>query len=408
MTDIVLVSPPSRMINHFRPPLALLYVAEWYRSQGKTVKIVDVPMDRVIRDKSFFKDYQCIVKGIKDIMIDKIKEIDPKEVGISCYSTELAEVKDFQNSIRYPVVVGGIHPTLHPEDFGGVKIMQGRTDNGIPAYDLIDMEYYTNANPYAIRGLFTRPLHVMSGIGCPSNCAFCVASTLKHHFGIGKFKTAQEFAQQIKELKDKYEFDSFYIVDDLFTIDTNYVLAFCDAIRGSGLIWGCQAKVPTLKDELVKEMARSGCVQIDFGIERGSDESLKAIRKGQTIDQIRRAFGYCKKYKVRTLANFLINIEGETEDDRQDIERLIEELRPDVVSVNVYSHYEGSQLQESGDKGLGEYATRLNKRYNSVLRTLLWHFRPVYLMTLIRSRRKWNYVKMFGTLLREAINQRTQ
>ena len=54
--DIVLVSPPSRMINHFRPPLSLMYVGGYLQYRGMRVKIIDVPMKSIVRNKEFYKN----------------------------------------------------------------------------------------------------------------------------------------------------------------------------------------------------------------------------------------------------------------------------------------------------------------------------------------------------------------
>lgn len=408
--DVVLVSPPSRMLNHFRPPFSLMYVAEWYRAQGKTVKIIDLTMDRIIRDNKFLSEKKSIVEEIRDKTINEIKKYKPKLVGISCYSPEFDEVKDLISRIKYPIIVGGIHPTLKPDDFKnlGVSIHKGRADVNQAAWDLIDMEYYTTPNPYAIRGLFTRSIHVMSGIGCPSQCKFCVAPTLRKYFGIARYKTPKNFAREIKLLKKKYEFDSFYIVDDLFTMEKNYVKSFCGFIKNSRLIWGCQAKVPTLDDDLVKAMAKSGCIQIDFGIERASNREFERIGKGQTMDQVMKAKLLCKKYKIRTLDNYLINISKETKSDFNDIENLIKKTKPTIVSVNVYSSYPGNSLKESNipRKKMENYALKLNRKYNSVWHNFLWHFSWRYLKTLIYSKRKLSYIHRIGILIQEIINQK--
>jgi len=53
MFDILLLSPPSRFDNHYRPPFSLLYVAGYYRSKGMSVRIADYPLEEQIRNKKF-------------------------------------------------------------------------------------------------------------------------------------------------------------------------------------------------------------------------------------------------------------------------------------------------------------------------------------------------------------------
>ena len=54
MTDVVLLSPPSRCVNHYRPPMALLYLAGHLQKNKISVKIIDITIKDVIRDKKFF------------------------------------------------------------------------------------------------------------------------------------------------------------------------------------------------------------------------------------------------------------------------------------------------------------------------------------------------------------------
>ena len=327
--DIVLLSPPSRMINHYRPPLALIHIGGFLKSKGLKVKVIDVPMKQVVRTKNFWRQKDKLIREIQQQMLTQVKSINTRYLGISCYSTELEEVQELIHKLRgvskAQIIVGGIHPTLKPEDFNGIadhtirglgelathKLLTGEDakvnnfdDLCIPDYSLVDMDYYTNANPYAIRGVFIRPGYLLAGYGCPFQCSFCVAPALRPFWGIHHRRLAPSLLETISYLKNKFFIDGFYFIDDLFTLDTNNVRDFCGLLKKQklNLIWGCSAQVTTLKEDLVKLMADSGCVQMDFGVERGTDEELKALKKGQTLKQVRDVFGYCHKYGIRTFA----------------------------------------------------------------------------------------------------------
>ena len=387
------------MDNHYRPPFSLLYVADKYRSMGYSVKIADFPLDEQIRDKRFWRNRNALLSECKAKMLNEVVINKPKLVGISCYSTELDEVreliKDLSEVTDAKIVVGGIHPTLKPQDFNGVEVVKGRFDVGTAAWDLIDMNHYSTPSIYAIRGVLLKVGQVLSGFGCPSQCKFCVAPTLLEYFK-GEVKTPAGLYLEILKLRANYKINAFYVIDDLFTLNKNKVREFCDFIKGEKLVWGCNSRVNTLDEETIKLMAQSGCIQLDFGVERGSDEALSFLKKGITVAQIKNTFRLCRKYHIRTFANFLVNIPQETCQDWYDIEVLIKEIKPTITCINVYQFYEGCQLgpEPKPSKELMDWKRKIMVRAN-------W-----------RSGFRWSAIinskydlKSIGLLLKEGLNQ---
>ena len=421
--DVVLISPPSRQVNHYRPPISLLYLGGYLTYKGLKVKIIDPKMDDVVRDKKFFDNLNVRINSIRLKIIHEIQQTDTAFIGVSCYSGEVDEVKklivDIKKHSPAKIIVGGVHPTLFPQEFEDCIIGEGEiplylrvtkqefkvnydiNEISRPDYSLLDMNYYTTPNPYAIRGVYLKSAYILASRGCPASCKFCVAPKLRPYFGSGRFRNIGSIIREILRLQKEYHIDGFYFLDDYFTFRKDEVLDFCKHMKNlnTGLIWGCSSRVQ-IDEELVKAMAEAGCVQMDFGVERGSDESLKAIGKGQTIAQIEEAFKLCEKYKIRTFANILVNIKGETLKDYDDIENLLDRIKPTVVSVNVYKKYEGAELEE----GIGEL--RKIKNYNSIWNNLKFHLSWRYLKILLRSKKKREYLCQLWNLVKEIINQK--
>ncbi|MFH1459871.1 MAG: radical SAM protein [Candidatus Omnitrophota bacterium] len=496
--DIVLFSPPSRMINHYRPPVALMYVGGYLTHKGMRVKIIDEPMKEQIRTKEFFDNIDNVIDDIHNKMITEFKKTKTKIVGISCYTPEYFEVvkiakaiKEIDSSVK--VIVGGIHPTFLPEDFfdeetgvdicvlgegelttyelcknllssdnsdlskiKGIAYFDKQTKKTVitpkrplcdnldeisyPDYSLIDMSYYTNANPYAIRGCFLRSMYLLATRGCPSQCTFCVAKKLREFSGCGRSRSAESLIGELKILKEKYAVDSFYFIDDLFTLEQKNVKKFCDVIKAENinLVWGCSSKIATLNEEIIKTMANAGCVQIDFGVERGSDQALRLMKKGQNIKMIKNIFSLCHKHGVRTFANMLTNLPQETEKDLEDILKLLDILDSEVVSMNIFTPYLGTEIYEnsnyrfskqeyamlskdvtwlmktypekfkycSHDVELGNWIRDNSRRYNKVLPNIKFYLSRKYWQVLCKSKAKINYFRQFGLLVREFINQK--
>ncbi len=501
---VVLVSPPSRMMNHYRPPLALMYISGYLKQKEIKTQIVDSIMENeIVRDESFFLKKNKFLNTIEDQTIKKISEIDTDVIGITCYTPEVDEVEHLAKRIKQVkpnaiIVAGGIHPTLYPDDllgpnsdinfvvFGegeislhelvlairsrkGIRELRGIgfyddltgkkviTDRQLldyeldsiscPDYEGIDMDYYTNASPYAIRGVFTRSMYLSASRGCPSSCTFCVApelrdfnfaSGIKKNAGV-RLRTPKHLFEEVAFLKEKYKIDSFYFIDDLFTLDEEMVSGFCELMikNKMSLVWGCSSKVNTVDFKSLKLMKAAGCVQLDFGVEKASDEQMHLLKKGTKVREVKETFKNCHKLGIRAFANMLINTPGETEKDLKDSMDLLEEIKPNIVSINIFTPYPGTEIfantqgltreeypllmenpaklaEERPDKfrfakhnvNLGAFASREMKRHNKIYPNISIFFNPKYIRSLWHSQRKLNYTAQTNILVREFINQK--
>jgi anaerobic magnesium-protoporphyrin IX monomethyl ester cyclase len=498
--DIVLFSPPSRMVNHYRPPVGLIYLGGYLTHRDFRVKIIDVPLKEQIRDKAFVENLDKTMEDVFQDMLNQFRQIKTKLVGISCYTPEYFEVTRLAKALKsidpqVKIICGGIHPTFYPQDFfdaesgidicvlgegeetllelleyfSGKKAMHLADIPGIaysgtrpeggkvvvtkprvvaqdldqisfPDYSLIDMDYYSNANPYAVRGCFLRSMYILSSRGCPSQCTFCVAKKLKAFSSSGRFRSAQSLVQEARMLKERYKIDAFYFIDDLFTVNKDNVIKFCRLLKEEklGLMWGCSSKVSTLNEDIVRAMAASGCVQIDFGVERGSDEALLKVKKGINIAMIKKIFRLCHRYGIRTFANMLVNLPGETEQDLKDVISLVKEIKPEIVSMNIFTPYPGTEIYDQApfrfkkeeyallskapdwlvetkpDKfrfaehrvDLSAWVRKTTKQFNGILPNLLFYANPRYWLLLLRSGARANYFSQFHVLIKEFIIQK--
>lgn len=57
-------------------------------------------------------------------------------------------------------------------------------------------------------------------------------------------------------------------------------------------------------EELFRLMVQAGCKRVGFGVESGNQAVLDAIKKRQTLDDVRRAFRLAKAAGVQTMGFF--------------------------------------------------------------------------------------------------------
>ena len=377
-----LINPPTRSLS-LRPPLGLMYISSYLSQHNIDNHLIDQKGDIP-----------------EDILIDRLAHetvsVDPDHVGISCLTTDVQCVFKMAKIIKAKlpltkITVGGVHPTMFPkemlsdENIDYVVLGEGEEifydivrsddnsnfysmsgiafkDNGkivvnmrrgaienlddipMPAFDKIDMNFYLQPNMHLVRGIPLRGFYIFSTRGCPYSCRFCVS---KNVFGRTiRFRNPSKVVDEIEYLYKEYDIDAFYLFDDTFGVKKSQAIDLCDAIarRGLPIVWGCETRVHLITEEFVKSLKRAGCIQVDFGIESGSERLLKLLQKGITVEQVRNAVRICRKHRVRVFSNFMINLPTETEDDVAKTLVLADEIKSDISIFNVTCPFPGTEL----------------------------------------------------------------
>lgn len=175
----------------------------------------------------------------------------------------------------------------------------------LPAYHLVDFpRYFRHYNmrdgnidvfKYALGsdkyiqeildrvGADDRWVEIMTGRGCTHHCLFCY----RHMKGVRYF-SIDYVVKHVKFLKDNYGIRGFQFADELFNGSMERVFAFCDAIEANELdifyiIGG--ARVDKINEKMLRRLKETGCIEMNYGHESGSDSILKEYRKGATVKQ---------------------------------------------------------------------------------------------------------------------------
>jgi len=156
--------------------------------------------------------------------------------------------------------------------------------------------------------------------GCPFRCIFCVGRKMVG--GKIRYRNAGLVADELAYLS-ALNFTQVNLADDLFTANPRHCLAVCDEIikRKINIKWTSFARVDTVSLEVLSRMKEAGCSAVSFGIETGSPEILKIVKKGITLDQVIEAVRLCNEVGLLPHASFILGLPGETPDTlRQTLE----------------------------------------------------------------------------------------
>lgn len=481
--DVCLISPPSRA-NETMLPFGLLYISSYLQKYGgMKTEIIDIKASQYLSQQEEvrkIKDINANKQRLKSMIVERVRQAKPALVGITCLVTEVKDVLGLSADIRRIVpdtviVVGGIHPSMYPEellfddspvdyvvlgegeetltelasaiinkqiiqDVLGIAWFDAHGFNKTaprpaiknldkipyPTYDQIDTGYYFRPGINIIRNMFISTASIITSRGCPASCTFCVNKNLQKIMGSGRGfrqRSVEKVVDEIEYLAERYAVDGFYIWDDAFCMRKKYTFDFCEELlkRNLGLIWATETRVNLVTYEMIQAMKDAGCIQIDFGVESGSQEILKKLKKGITVEQVRNAFHWCHKIGVRPMANFMLNTPGETEDDLNKTFALAREIDACYYSMALMTPFPGTDIYElvqpkltvdeydllpinyrrisdqrfkfaRHDLDLEEIRYKSVVSFNSFRKRTSFLFNMAYLKRILKSRKKIEYV----------------
>ncbi len=190
---------------------------------------------------------------------------------------------------------------------------------------------------------------------CPFRCIYCVPSSLtfareienreyNHRKPPISFRSPEKVAEDIRQLAAE-GIKAIGFMDDNFIWNEQRTAAICGALRETGIVWGCQARVDAITEPIAQQLGSSGCRYVDLGVESFNDAILEYIHKGITSDQIYNAIRLLQKYKVPVKLNILIGTSPlETKQTIKDTIRKAKKLQVDQLMINIVSPFPGTEF----------------------------------------------------------------
>lgn len=260
-------------------------------------------------------------------------------------------------------------------------------DLPFPARDLLPMEKYTSQLEKR------KATSVIGSRGCPFHCSFCASSEL---FGLRwRAREPEAIVDEIQEIKKHYDIQAIFFIDDNFTLDPNRTIKICELIkkRDLDIKWWCFSRVDTVvkREDMVQAMAEAGAKMTFLGIETPNPEILENYHKKIDADMSIKAINILQKYKIQTMASFII---GELHESKEMIKNTIRfacKLEPEVAQFSILTPYPGTQLYKQVIDRILTKNWNLYDGLHAVMKT--YHIDPEEIEKLLRKAYKTFYLQ---------------
>ena len=407
--DIVLIHPPressvwEKKLGSKLPPIGLASLAGYLREQGIGVTILD-----------------ALNLGLNEAQVlEYIREKKPAYVGITATTNMITDAASIAEKIKaispgIVTIIGGSHVSAMPvetmEKFSvfdiGVygegeitlhqimeadKINKGINgivfrDNGsvvqtadrdfikdldtlpYPAYDLLpDFPDFYRPTPNNYSALPVAP--IISSRGCPYSCTFCDRAVFGQKW---RSHSIDYLISLIKHLQERYNISEICFYDDIFLIKKEKLYEFIEKKinRNIQFSWSCEGRIDQMDEQMLKDMKKSGCWQINYGIESGSQTILETFNKKITVDQIWKTLRATKKAGLHSRAYLIIGAPTETMHTLKETRDMIKSVPLSDIHISFFTPLPGAALYK---EIIGEIDT---EQYHSLNQYLISYIPP--------------------------------
>lgn len=385
MSKICLINPPIDAKDFYwevklgskLPPLGLCSLAAYARSKGHQVLLID-----------------ALNLGLSlDEVAARVKQFAPRFVGITATTSFIESAHDCATRVKEQcpdvvTIIGGAHVSAIPIqtmnefaqfDLGVIgegevtllALMENGTQNcdsidGIvfrgadgpvltkrrdligdldqlpyPALDLLEgfpKLYEPTVNNYSEKPV----LHMVTSRGCPFSCTFCAQSVYGHRV---RAFSPQYVVRLIKQYQEQYGIREVGFYDDLFSYKKQRLAAFVEELERANvrIKWSCESRIDTINDEILGTMKRSGCWQISYGIESGSQRLLDYYNKKITVAEIEKAVYLTHKWGIRARGYLILGSPPETPESIAETKALVRRLPLDNLHISFFTPIPGSK-----------------------------------------------------------------
>ena len=383
LMDVLLVNPPREVPQKADfPPIGLAYICAVLKKEGISAGVLDA----------------CAFTWRKLAKLLAAKS--PRIVGVPCWTLERACAFTTARLVRSVlpqarIVMGGHHATSFPQhmfakasadavvlgegevtmlalartmlaggDVASVRGIAYLRDGQVrctgprelvaeldslpyPSYEEFDLDDYLG-----LPEVSGRSGCVITSRGCPQACVFCSGSVFWRRKW--RARSAENVLGELQWLRDRHGVRNVIFFDDNFAVSKDRAMAICRGIieRKLQINWVASSHVTQVDGELLQWMRRSGCYRIDFGVESGSPRVLRDIRKGQTTEQIERAFRLAHEAGIKPRAFLVVGSPGESIRTVDETVALARRIRPyDSGAAGIMWVLPDTALYESAKAG---------------------------------------------------------
>ena len=364
----------ERPIMRPYPPLGLLYLSAWLKQHHYHSEVID----------STFMDTTS--------WLEKIRELKPDV--LACYANLMTKVKliELIQEVRKMLpdcilVAGGPDVTYNAENYlrvgfdaiiagGGEQsllalvqaverkvafeaipgirfLSEGKlienpdrekfrqlSDLPFPDRDAIPFEEYLSVWR-THHGL--RTANISTQRGCPYTCKWCSTAVYGQSY---RRNSPEHVVEEILLLKEKYQVEALWFVDDVFTVSHKWLEALHAAFQKAHLTipFECITRAERLNENILRRLKEMGCFRIWIGAESGSQRIIDRMDRRVDLEQVQAMVQRTQALGMEAGTFLMVGYPGETHEDIRSSLDHLRKARPTLLTITRAYPIKGTAL----------------------------------------------------------------
>lgn len=371
--------------------LGLEYLSSVLKKAGHEVGLTFDPA--LFYDKHYLNiDFLAGIFDAKKSIVNKALSKKPDIIGFSVfthnYQWALAVASLIKKKASIPVIFGGIHPTVLPQEViandcvdmvclgegedallellnsfsdhrHDIKNIWFKKDGNIIRNPLRELNGNLDSIPFPDKSLFQEYIDmktkymILSSRGCPFNCSYCSISTLREIYkDIGtfvRFRSPENVISEIVSARPRYNFKSVDFHDDVFTINLERMEALLKGYaKEVDLPFTCLSHPLCMDITKARLLKESGCCLVHFGIQSVNEVSRRnVLDRPEKNRDIEKALDSCKAVGLPFQADHIFGIPGEGEEQLIEAAQFYVNHKPQKIGCFWLSYFPRTKIVDT-------------------------------------------------------------
>jgi radical SAM superfamily enzyme YgiQ (UPF0313 family) len=200
--------------------------------------------------------------------------------------------------------------------------------------------------------------------GCPYTCKWCSTAVYGQSY---RRRSPANVVEELKELTHKYQPDTFWFVDDVFTVSHRWLNDFLAALKKEELKirFECITRADRLNEEVILTLKEAGCFRIWIGAESGSQEIINAMDRRVDVMHVREMIRTASRHGIQSGTFIMLGYPGEKRKHIQETIVHLKEALPDIFTITVAYPIKGTRLfteVENMQKGIFDWNSQTDRQ----------------------------------------------